>query len=387
MVMATTVIVGGGIIGVCTAYFLGQAGEDVIVVDRGELASGTSKQCNGSVASGTEKLSAYACRSNTLYARFAEESDLGFEYRRKGSFRLIGSEEKLHNVTAVLEKQRREGLVAQLISPEELKRQEPKIDTSHILAAVDYPMDADMNPYLAVRVIAGAAERLGVRILRRTEVSGIRRDPGKGSFSIITAKGKISARRIVNAAGVWAAAIGNMLGVRIPVVPLRGQVIVTESTEPLPDRKINEAASIQLSITDGNRPVRLKVTSVLEPTPHHTCLIGRSEELVGYENRTTTQVIRALCTRAASHVPAFTKVNIIRTYAGLRPVTPDGLPIISEIKEVPGLFVATGHGGNGITLGPITGLLLSEMILGRPPSLPVGLFDLHRFSRANAESE
>jgi sarcosine oxidase subunit beta len=63
------------------------------------------------------------------------------------------------------------------------------------------------------------------------------------------------------------------------------------------------------------------------------------------------------------------------------------LPIISEIKEVPGLFVATGHGGNGITLGPITGLLLSEMILGRPPSLPVGLFDLHRFSRANAESE
>jgi len=382
---AGTAIIGGGIVGTCTAYFLAQGGEDVLLLERGELCSGTSKQCNGSIVSGMERLSAYACRSKELYVQFAAESEAGFEYHQKGSFRLIGSEAKATHMSAVVERQRQEGMTARLISPEELKQCEPNIDISRILAAVDYPGDAEVNPYLAVRVIAKAASRVGTRILPRTEVRGAQWNPTRRLFEIMTSGGTVEATRLVIAAGVWTGPIGEMLGIRIPVSPLRGQVIVTGNSEPLVNRKINETESLKTTVRNADREVELLVTSVIEPTPHNNYLIGRSEERVGYENRTTTSVLRELCTRAASYIPALRTLDIIRSYAGLRPVTPDGLPIISAVAEMPGLFVAAGHGGNGITLGPITGLLLSEMILGKSLSLPIALFDLNRFRPTSQE--
>lgn len=376
-----TVIIGGGIIGVCTAYFLAKKGRDVVLVDRGVIGAGTSTHCNGSIVCGSEKFSMYNCVSNELYVQLISELGEDFHYRREGSLKIIGTQKNFKKYSDLIERQKEYNPQARIISREDLKQLEPNLALENVVAAVEYPSDADLNPYLAVKNIVRGAEKRGVRVYRSNEVRAIDRDGKKNRYIIHTSKGKVITEKVVNAGGSWSPQIGEMVGINIPVVPLRGQVVVTENIYPIVSKKVNEAESKKCTIDYGGHLIDLNITFVYEPTPHGNCLIGRSEEFVGFDNRTTLPVISKLCRRAAKFIPKLKKLNIIRTYSGLRPFCADGLPIISEVVGMPGFYIATGHGGNGISMGPVTGVLLSEMVTGQSQRLPWDIFSLDRFQQ------
>jgi sarcosine oxidase subunit beta len=202
---------------------------------------------------------------------------------------------------------------------------------------------------------------------------------------VVTKGGEILAKRVVNAAGVWAAEIGKLAGLNIPIKPRHGQLLVAERTFPVARRKVMEFGYMMAKFDsqDYVRQVtpemkKYGVALVFEPTEAQNFLIGSSRRFVGMDTACHIDVLRAMAQRAIRFFPVIKDINVIRSYAGLRPFTPDHLPIISE-TEVPGFYVAAGHEGDGIGLSLITGKLIAQMICDEAPEIPIEALKLSRF--------
>lgn len=386
---AEVVIIGGGVIGTSTAYYLAREGVDVALVERGDLASGSSGQCNGGVVCGAEPVSPLTTYSNELYAQLASELDMDFHYRRGGSYRLIETEADWHMMEEIVAKQASRGLPVNMIGREELLRREPNI-APHVLGAVEYPTDATLNPIRFCWAAAQGAARRGARVHRFTEVRAIEVTSRNEVAKVSTSRGDIAAKIVVNAAGCWAPAIGAMVGVNIPIIPRRGQIVVTEAAAPVVGRKLNEAGGIRtqlgMKLSELEREeAAFGVAFVCERTVDGNVLIGGSREFVGFDTRTTPEVIRAIVRRALRFVPKLSRLNCIRTYAGLRPFTPDHLPIISPIDKVKGFYIAAGHEGDGISLAPLTGKAITDMVTGRETCIDLRHLAFSRFQAEGSD--
>jgi sarcosine oxidase subunit beta len=205
--------------------------------------------------------------------------------------------------------------------------------------------------------------------------------------AVITDKGRIETRSIVIAAGAWSPEIGNTVNLDIPVRPQRGQVLVTE---PLPLNKrwryICDADYLSIAFdtdrAEESNDVRLKlgVASNYIQKSNGTWTIGSSRDFAGYNNQVSIDTTAYLVKRMMKFVPKLKGTDCIRMYAGLRPFCYiDGLPIISNVSKLSGLFIATGHAGEGITLAPITGKLITELIIDNKSSMSIDAFSFSRF--------
>jgi sarcosine oxidase subunit beta len=219
-------------------------------------------------------------------------------------------------------------------------------------------------------------------------VTGIGLDTNGRVECVVSDGGKILTRRVVNAAGVWAAEIGKMVGLDIPIKPRQGQMLVSERTFPVARRKVMEFGYMMAKFDSQGyvrqvTPAMKKygVALVFEPTEAQNFLIGSSRRFVGIDTSCDIEVLRALAQRAIRFFPVIKDINVIRSYAGLRPFTPDHLPIISE-TAVPGFYVAAGHEGDGIGLSLITGKLISQMICNEVPEISIESLKLSRFKDA-----
>jgi len=166
---------------------------------------------------------------------------------------------------------------------------------------------------------------------------------------------------------VWAPELLKPLGIDIPIVPRRGQILVTEPLPPMIRHVLLCACYLiakyhpeELDPTDRHH--RLGVGLAVEQTAHGGLLLGSTREFVGFDRRTTLAGIEAVAAHVKRLLPVLADVNIIRTFAGLRPKTPDGLPILGPVPELSGLIMAAGHEGDGIALAPVTGELVAEML-------------------------
>ena len=198
---------------------------------------------------------------------------------------------------------------------------------------------------------------------------------------------RIKTSYVVNAAGVESPIIGQMAGINIPVKPKRGQVLVTEKMPPLVKVPILDAKYICIKLKPeisrniiNERLRKLGVGLVVEQTSEGTILIGSTRELIGYDTRVTFEGIRLIARNAIRYLPGLGKFNIIRAFSGLRPSTPDGYPIIGSTRKVEGFIIATGHEGDGITLAPITGKLVSEIIIKGKTSINIETLSPDRFN-------
>ena len=203
---------------------------------------------------------------------------------------------------------------------------------------------------------------------------------------MFTDNGDIVTRTVINAAGVQAAAMGQLAGVNIPVTPRQGQILVTERTFPVTGRKMMEFGYLMTKFNQSEYVRRVTpemekngVAFVFEPTGAGNFLVGSSRRFAGFDLTTDPGVIGAIAQRAVRFYPVLKQVRIIRCYAGLRPYTPDHFPIVSA-TTVPGFYVAAGHEGNGITLSLVTGRLMAEMIAGAPPVIDTEPLRLDRFA-------
>jgi glycine/D-amino acid oxidase-like deaminating enzyme len=381
-------VIGGGVIGACVAYYLARENLRVVLLERGDIASGTSGHGEGNVLihdkqPGIDTQMAYA--SQRLFETLAAELSCDFEYVQRGSVLLIESEEEQEAAEALVARQVRDGYPMRMLSQAEIHAQEPFL-AEDILGAVEIDCDAALNPMAFAFGLCREAERLGALMRTYSPVRHITRGKEGAVRSVETAQEVYRTKYVINCAGVWAGDIGRMVGLNIPIEPRQGQLLVAERTFPVANRKMVEFGYMMAKFGDSSyrRKVspdleRMAIAFVFEPTRAGNFLIGSSRAFVGYDTDVSMEVMKGLASRALRFFSVLSDINVIRAYAGLRPYCPDHFPIVSAVEDVPGFYIAAGHEGDGVGLSPITGKLIAEMIAGRQTSIPIEHLRFSRF--------
>ncbi|HWK28804.1 MAG TPA: FAD-binding oxidoreductase [Solirubrobacter sp.] len=373
------VVVGAGVVGAACAYYLASAGLRVRLFDRSFVASGSSGACEGNVLAWDKELERelpLALRSGDLWAGLAEQLDDDFEYDRKGSIVVAETEGELracaerNRVLAGL------GVTGELLDADALRREEPY--AAHDLpGGALYPLDAQLEPRLATAALVNAARRHGAELSTDARVERILRGAGGRVTGVETSHGRVSADLVVVAAGVWTPELLATAGLSVPVKPRKGQVVVLERSPVVFRRKLSEAGYVAAVEADD---AALQVAMVVESTPSGTALLGSSRQHVGFDRQVEIGVAGAIARRAARFFPVLEGARALRVYAGLRPLSPDHVPIIGPFAGAPNLCVATGHEGAGIGLAPATGELVAAWWTGAPTPVPIEWFSPDRFA-------
>jgi sarcosine oxidase subunit beta len=246
-------------------------------------------------------------------------------------------------------------------------------------------LDGRVNPIsLALAFLQGAKAR-GAKIYPFTGVTGFSRKSHR-LVGVKTTRGNIETRVVVNAAGVHATEIGKMIDVEIPIKPRRGQILVTEALPPLLARGLLSAKYLVAKYNPSLAETGELGVSI-EQTKSGGFLLGSTREFVGFDRRTTWSAMKQIALQTSRILPVLREVRVIRTFAGLRPYTPDGLPILGPVRNMEGFFMAAGHEGDGIALSPITGHLIAEWIAEGSPGMDLSEFSLERFLPLNIENK
>lgn len=373
------VIIGGGVVGCSCAYYLSRERLKVHLLEKADLGSGTSKagQCHICLWEQPEIILELSRASKQLYEALNGEASLDFEYRKTGSIAVVERPEDMASFAETVGWLQAWGLDCQLLDARELTETEPSLAPG-IGGGAFFPEDSQVNPMLATLALARGAKDHGAVIQPFTEVTGVELAGNKRKVTAVqTTAGTIPTKCVVNAAGPWSAAIGEMAGLRIPVTPRKGHLVVTE---PVPENITNCKIILSAGYMDSLKAgAKVAVAANLQHTRSASLVLGSSREFAGFDRGVDPTVISLLVARCVRLFPVLAGVHAIRSWAGLRPYTPDMLPIIGPVDEVEGFYVATGHEGLGITMGPITGRLIAQLITGQEPDVPVGKLSLSRF--------
>ncbi|MGW2488178.1 NAD(P)/FAD-dependent oxidoreductase [Streptomyces sp. NPDC001606] len=373
---ARVVIVGGGVMGTSIAYHLARAGvPDVVLVERDDLAAGsTSKAAGGVRAQFSDELNIrLGARSLAAFARFERETGHDIGLHRVGYLFLLSTPEQVASFEAGVRLQNSLGVPSRLITPEEARRLSPLIRTDGLLAAAYSPDDGHCTPEAVVRGYATAARARGARILRRTEVTGIELR-GTTITAVATTRGRIETGTVICAAGAWSRALGALVGVELPVRPLRRQIAVTEPVRDLPP-----TLPMTIDFT----------TSLYFHREGPGLLLGMSDpdETPGFATGTHDRWIPGLCAAMEQRAPALLELRRTGGWAGLYEVTPDHNALIGEAGSVSRFLYATGFSGHGFLQGPAVGELVRDLYLGRTPFLDVRPLSADRFAAGAARPE
>ncbi len=391
---ADIVIVGAGIIGSSVAYHLARAGvKRVIVLDRKDVCAGTSGACAGGLQIQTKTVGAklaFARESLRLYDNLSAELDTDLEIVREGGIIVAFNEAEEQFLQDKSSELSAAGVDIRYVGPQEAREIEPGLAPG-VIGALFCAEDRLVNPFYVNFGFANAAARLGVDFHIGVEVRGIVVQAGR-VVGVKTDHGTISTELVVNAAGVWAPEIGKMVGLALPVVPRRGQLLVSEPMPPMV-RGVVLAASYLLSkkMPPAGDTGGAKVAGGANffQTASGNIIMGSTREFVGMDWNSTAAGIADIARQVISVIPATSQAHIIRTFAGLRPAAPDGMPILDRHPALEGFVVAGGHEGDGICLAPVTGHKLAGAITGAIGWDELAPFRMTRFpnivSEANPE--
>ncbi len=250
------------------------------------------------------------------------------------------------------------------LTPEEAGRFMPGL-TENLLGALRIRGDDQVNPYGLTHALAAGAQRRGARAMTEADVTGLRIDAGR-VVGVRTTAGDIPCNVFVNAAGAWAPEIARMAGHELPVRPVRGQIVCTETLPPV--------LTACISTSD----------CYLLQKRHGEILIGSTTEEVGFDAGVTPAAMRTLTAGAVRAVPSLAQVSVKRIWSGFRPGTPDELPILGPVDGLDGYLNACGHFRTGIVTAPLTGEIVAALAAGTPAPLPPTPFLLSRFAAAGA---
>ncbi len=366
--MSRVVVVGAGIVGAACAYYAARAEWDVVVIERDQVASGTTSRGEGNLLvsdKGAGPELDLMRLSRRLWLELADE--LGrdeLELDEKGGLVVASMPDSLAALTEFAEGQRSAGVVAQPV--EDLRSLEPQLAPG-LAGGVFYPEDLQVQPVLATQALLAAAIARGAELRCGTEVLGFTsggggdRPIGRPLRLRLGDGSTIDADAVVNAAGPWGSLLGDAFAAPVPVLPRRGFVLVTAPVGPRVRHKVY-AADYVANVSSGD--AGLQTSCVVEGTRGGTILIGASRERVGFDDTLDPLVVRRLAAQACALFPFLREVPLMRTYRGFRPYCPDHLPVIGPDRRVPGLVHAVGHEGAGIGLAPATGHLVTAMISG-----------------------
>lgn len=407
-------IIGAGVIGVCAAYYLAKKGVQVTLIEKDEIASGCSYgngglivpshavplASPGALGDGLRWLLdpespffikprldlelfrwlarfVWASRegrmlkslpvlrdllfaSRALYEEESKTAGFDFGFEGKGSLLVCLSKEALakeRKETHLLEEFK---IPVSLVNREEALELEPALSSS-IAGGVYYPRDGRIDPHRFVAGLAEKAQGLGVQVWTKTEAMGF--ESAKGKITTVhTTRGDFHPDQVILAGGSWSPEVARALKLRIPIQAAKGYSVTVENPPKTP--------KLPLLFSEAR--------VVINPLGHALRIAG-TLELAGMDFSFNSRRLRAIQSSSAAYLPGLGEAKVIEIWRGLRPCTPDGLPIISRIKRLKNLIVAAGHAMLGMSLGPITGKLVSQVARGEKTDIDIHPFTARRF--------
>ena len=367
-------VIGAGVIGTSCAYHLVKKGLSVALVDRNNVARGTSSHCDAVALIVDKQPGVDAAMGYASIQRFLElqnELDSDFELHQRGCLYACDTEQEMEVAAQYARDMQADGYNVNALSPKELLEHEPFL-AKDLIGGLFSDIDLGLNPYKLCFAFVDTVLGKGLDLYTYTNVTGVRLDGEKRVQGVDTDKGFIPCGKVVNACGVWSPEIGRMAGLEIPVEPRKGVILVSAPSFKFCNQKVQEFGYMisKFSNHECKRDPELEkyeVSFVIESTDANNVLIGSSRNFAGYDISTEMEIIHVIAKRAIRFYPILKDLNCIRTYAGLRPFLADHLPLITQVDEVPGYYIATGHEGDGISMAPTTGRLISELIAGEEP--------------------
>ncbi len=368
---ADIVIIGGGVMGASIAYHLAQRGQKhVLLLERDEFfGQGATGRCAGGVRYqfATEVNIRLSQASLPMLERFEDEIGQAIDYRQIGYLFLLTNEADVARFERNVALQRRLGAPTEWLNGDEIRRRLPQMRLDDVLAGTFCAKDGLVDPNGVVMGYIGAARRLGAQAVTEAAVTGIEVTAGRVT-AVHTTAGTISTPLVINAAGPWAAQIGAMAGVDIPITPIRRQMLTTTSLPQIPADfpfVIDFAQSLYF-----HREGEGVLTGMSNP-----------DEPPGFDQRVDPDWELVALEKAIERLPLLEKAGLIAHWAGLYEMTPDAHPIYGR-TPVDGFLVCAGFSGHGFMHGPVSGLLMAEIALdGRAQTVDVSLLDYGRFAQ------
>jgi len=370
-------VVGAGIVGAATASELARRGVSVCLLDRGEVSGGTTGLGEGNVLvsdkdAGPElELALHGLR---MYDEIEERLGPVARIRRKGALIVHPDAGTWAAEPARVRRLRAAGVEAELLSAEEAAEREPAL-TGSLCGASHFPHDLQCAPRAIARALAaepGVELRTGCRV-DAVDVRGGR------VVGVLTETGRVACGAVVLAAGVWTAPLAAGVGLRLPVEPRKGQLLRLRVPDPSPRLIRHKVVDGSYLRSAASGEPGLQVTTVLETTWEGHVLVGSSRERRGFDVAVDDAVSAAMLDRAVRLMPSLAGLRRDGAWAGLRPWLPDGLPAIGASAAAAGLWIATGHEGAGVALGPVTGRAIAAAMCGEPPLIDLAAFRPDRF--------
>ncbi len=364
---ADVIVIGAGIVGASCAYALALRGLTVHIVERDAPARGASGACEGNLVLWDRPTVADLLLARWSHERWAElagellaETGIDIEFDRKGSLMLVqddGAALAAREKCAWLAGQ---GVVFEWLGKAALHEAEPDL-SDDVPEAAYFPRDAQIEPRLATMALVAGARRRGAVAHTHEPVISLTVAPEGGRAIVTTPRHSIEAPWVVVAAGVWTSGVLAGL-VDLPVTARKGQIAVVTGGGVRVRHKVMEAGYVHTVSSDETA---LQVATVVESTRSGSVLLGSSRLLTGPDDRAVDlDVLNRIIARAITFFPGLARSRVIRSYAGLRPMSPDHTPIVGPLPSYPEVVIATGHEGGGVMMAAATGELVARTILG-----------------------
>jgi dimethylglycine dehydrogenase len=375
------VVIGGGIVGCSVAYHLALRGlTNVAVIERKELTAGSTWHAAGGFHAINSDFDVAALQKYTisLYPQVEEESGQSIGLKMSGGLELAGTPERAQWLKSELAWLRAMGTDAHLLSPQEAVEMVPIIDPTGLTGALFDPHEGNLDPNGATHAYAGAAKRRGVEVILRNRVISLSRLPS-GEWSVETEKGTITAEHIVNAAGLWARRVGNMVGVDHPLVPMPHHYLITEA---IPEVAAIDGLMAAVTDLEGFTYLQREGDGVLlglyEQNPRHWAVEGAPWDFGMTLFPEEIDRIMPELSIGFERFPVLQNVGIKRWVNGAFTFTPDGNPLIGPVEGIPNYWAACGC-MSGFSQCAGIGLALANWIVDGDPGLNAFGMDVARF--------
>ena len=373
------VIVGAGVHGLSTAYYLGKMGvRSVAVLDKGYIGGGASARSTAIIRANylTPEGIPFFRESLRLYEGLAGELEYNLLFTQMGRLDLGHTDSDIYSLSLRAEFNQMLGVDSRIIGPEEIKELVPPLDLRvgkrfPVLAALYHPPAGVLRHDAVVWGLARAADKMGIEIHPFTEVTGISRDHGRVT-GVDTSSGHIEAGTIVSATAGWSSTVAAMVGLELPITTYPLQAFVTEPLKPFLDKTISSPSLHAYAYqTDRGEVV---IGGPVDPYPT-------------YSQRSTLTMLEELAVIVLELLPCLRDVNVLRQWTGLCDMTPDYAPVMGLVEGTDGLVLNCGWGTWGFKAAPIAGKCIAELVAtGNTPAL-IKPFALSRFARDQLVNE
>ena len=354
---AEVIIVGGGVVGNAAAYYLAKRGVEVIVLEGSDSIGhgGSSRNGGGVRQSGRDvRELPYAIYGiKNIWPTLSEELGVDVEYVRKGNLRLGLNEDHIKILEGLTANAQGLGLDVTMVSAEEVKDICPHL-SDQVVGASWCPTDGHANPMKTTLAYFKRARELGVTFISGAKVTAIKKIRGKARQVVVEDGTIFEGEHIILAAGYESRFVADSVGINIPMYPYFGSAIVTEAQPKMFDIMLGVATGEIYGHQCAHGSFVFGSGTGLEPTKKPDMDDLKLMSLEGSAN----------CRGIMKYVPKLKDAKIVRTWGGWMDMTPDGVPVISPVEEVPGLIIACGMCGHGFGTAPAVGYMLSQMVVG-----------------------